>query len=210
MNSSTRSLVGSVVVVACLIAGQGCAAVTYQDAKLVGKGKAEVTPTVTRMGFSEDGESEAFGTAYGGMVTVGLADKVDFIAGYQRFEPRGLGDGINLAGAGPKFSLVRDRLALVLPVTFAFGNGADVGESLQFSPTAVASIPLGGQVTLNPGAKIVVSNCEGCDVLVGGQAGLSLPIGRGAVLRPEAGVLFNPGESGFIWTFGMGLSLRSR
>jgi len=210
MSSFARSCSGCVVIVACLIAGQSCAGVTYQDARLVGKGKMEITPTVTRMGFSEGGDSETIGTAYGGMVTVGISDKADFITGYQRFKPRGFDGGSNFAGAGPKFSLVRNRLAFLVPVTFAFGDGVDVGESLQFSPTAVASLPIGDRVTFNPGVKVVVSSCEGCDVLVGGQAGLSIRLGERAVLRPEAGVLFNPGESGFTWTFGMGLSLRPR
>ena len=63
----------------------------------------------------------------------------------------------------------------------------------------------------NPGFKVVWSNIDRSDPLVGGQAGLSVPFAGGrAVLRPELGVLFNPGEDGFLWTFGIGLSLRSR
>jgi hypothetical protein len=43
------------------------------------------------------------------------------------------------------------------------------------------------------------------------QAGLSVPFASGkAVLRPEFGILMDPGESGLFWTFGFGLSLRSR
>lgn len=206
-----RLNLSALAVVVALVAGQGCAAVSYQDAKMVGKGKVELTPTVSRIGFSDEGDSGALGTAYGGMVTAGVSDKVDFIAGYQRFKPKDFDGGSNFAGFGPKISLVRDRAALLLPVTFAFGDGVDLSDSLQISPTAVFSVPLGKKVTFNPGAKVVWSNCDGCEVLVGGQAGLSVPLGDGRViLRPEVGGLFNPGESGFVWTFGVGLSLRPR
>jgi hypothetical protein len=206
-----RLNLGGVAVVVALVAGQGCAAVSYQDAKMVGKGNVEFTPTVTRVGVSEGGESEAVGTGFGGMIAAGVSEKVDFIAGYQRFEAKDSGGGANFAGLGPKFSLAKDKAALVLPVTFAFGNGADLGESLQVSPTAVFSVPLGTSVTFNPAAKVVWSNCEDFDVLVGASAGLSIPFASGkAVLRPDVGALKNPGESGLVWTFGLGLSLRSR
>lgn len=206
-----RLNLGGAAVVVALVAGQGCAAVSFQDAKMVGKGKVEFTPTVSRVGFSAEGESEAIGTGYGGMISAGVSDKVDFIAGYQRFKPSDADSGINLAGLGPKISLVKDKAALLLPVTFAFGNDVDVSDSIQISPTAVFSVPLGKNVTFNPGARVVWSNCEDCDVLVGAHAGLSVPFAGGkVVLRPEIGALKNPGESGMIWTFGVGLSLRPR
>ncbi len=197
-------------VVVALVAGQGCAAVSFQDAKMVGKGKVEVTPMVSRVGFSDEGESEAIGTGYGGMISAGVSDKLDFIAGYQRFKPSDAnGGGINLGGLGPKISLVKDKAALLLPVTFAFGNDVDVSESIQVSSTAVFSVPLGKSVTFNPGARVVWSNCDDCEVLVGAHAGLSVPFAKGRlVLRPEVGALKDPGESGLIWTFGLGLSVR--
>jgi hypothetical protein len=211
MTGFGRSSLGCAAVFVALVAGQGCAAVTYQDAKLVGKGNVELTPTVTRVGFAEGGESEAIGTGFGGTVTLGLSDKVDFMAGYVRFDPKGLDEGgANFAGGGPKFSLKRDRLALLLPVTFAFGDDVDVSETVQFSPSAIFSVPLGDKITFNPSARVVFSNCEDCDVLVGAQAGFSFPMGSSFTLRPEIGALFNPGESGVIWTFGAGLSFRTR
>lgn len=212
MSGFKRLHPGGFAVVIALVAGQGCAAVSFQDAKMLGKGKVEFTPMVSRVGASEDGDSEAIGTGYGGMIAAGVSDKVDFIAGYERFKPTDSnGGGINLAGLGPKISLAKDKAALLIPVTFAFGNDVDVSDSIQVSPTAVFSVPLGKSVTFNPGARVVWSNCEDCDVLFGASAGFSVPFASGkAVLRPEIGALKNPGEDGFIWTFGLGLSLRTR
>ena len=116
--SDFKRSAGLVFLVVVLVAGQGCAAVSFQDAKMLGKGNVEVTPTVTRVGFYEDGDSGAIGTAYGGMITAGISDKVDFSAGYARFKPREFDGGSNLAGLGPKISLKKDRAALLLPVTF--------------------------------------------------------------------------------------------
>ena len=191
-----------------LVAAQGCAAVSYQDAKLIGKGKTEFTPTISRVGGSNDGESESLGNAYGATITTGVGEKVDLVAGYQRFEAKDNGGGINFAGLGPKFSLAKDKAALFVPASVMFGNGVDVMESLQIAPTALFSVPLGSKVTFNPGIKAVWSNCEDCDLLFGAQAGLSVPIGSKAVLRPEIGALKNPGESGTLWSFGLGISIR--
>jgi hypothetical protein len=178
---------------------------------MLGKGNVEFTPAVSRVGALEDGDSVALGTGYGGTIAAGAGDKVDLLAGYQRFEPRELDGGANFAGLGAKFSLSKDKAALVLPVTFMFGNDADVSQSIQVSPAAVFSMPLGKSATFNPAARVVWSNCEGCDVLFGASAGFSIPFSGGkAVLRPEIGALKNPGEDGLLWTFGVGLSLRTR
>lgn len=182
---------GGVVIVLALVAGQGCAAVTFQDAKMLGEGKVEFTPTVSRVGISEYGDTYA-ATIAGATLALGVSDRVDLIGAYQ-----GLGFGI-----GPKISLVQDRAALLVPVT--------VWPGFQVSPAAVFSIPLGNGVTFNPGARVVWSNCDGCGVLFGATAGLSLPSGSRAVLRPEIGMLKSPGEPGMMWAFGVGLSLRSR
>ena len=184
---------GGAVVVVALVAGQGCAAVTFQDAKMLGKGKLELTPTVALAGVSGEGESEALGPLVGANLSLGLTDKVDLIGGYHGFS----------GSIGPKISLVQDRAALLVPVTIGVGL-------LQVGPAAVFSVPLGNGVTFNPGAKVVWTNCDGCELLLGASAGLSVPFGNRVVLRPEIGMLKIQGEPGMIWAFGVGLSLRSR
>ena len=202
---------GGLAVVVALAAGQGCAAVSYQDAKTLGKGNVEFTPTLSRVRDSDQRSGQDLGTAYGGLIATGVSDKVDLMAGYQRFEIKDFDTGVNFAGLGAKFSLAKDRAALLLPASFAFGNDLEFSDTLQVTPTAVFSVPLGKTVTFNPAARLVWSNCDGCDVLVGGSAGLSVPFSSAkVVLRPEVGFLKNPGESGTIWTFGVGLSLRTR
>lgn len=193
MCGSRRVRLGGLAVVVAMFAGQGCAAVTFQDARMMGKGKVEFTPTVALVGVSGGGESEALGPVFGANLALGVSEKVDLVAGYQGFS----------GSIGPKISLVQDRAALIVPFT--------IGSGFQVSPTAVFSVPLGDGVTFNPGAKVVWTACDGCGVLVGASAGLSLPFGNGrGVFRPEVGMLKSPGEPGTVWAFGVGLSVRSR
>jgi hypothetical protein len=65
----------------------------------------------------------------------------------------------------------------------------------------------------NPFFRVVVPLCPDCDasdVLLGFGGGVGISLHRQVTLRPEAGLLINPGESGVVWTFGVGVSLRSR
>ena len=191
MTRLKNSMFGCGAIVIALVAGQGCATAVYQDAKMVGKGRVDVMPTVT---------SETMGTAVGGIATVGFSDTVDFSAGFARFG----GGGPTFAGLGPKISLSTDRAAVVLPVIFSVG---DDGEGwTQFSPTLVFSSPIGRNATLNTGFKAVISDCEGCEIRAGAQLGFSIPIGGKVTLKPEVGALL----PGLTWSIGMGLSVRPR
>ena len=188
MRNLKSSLVGCGTVMIALVSGQACAPVVYQDARMVGKGKFELMPTVT---------SESMGTAIGGIATAGISNTVDFSAGVARF---GNG-GPTFAGLGPKISLTKDRSALVLPVIFTVGEGYGW---TQFSPTFIFSAPMGERASFNTGLKAVL--CEGCGVRAGAQAGFSIPVGARITLRPEVSALM-PGPS---WSIGLGLSVRSK
>ena len=191
MNRLKHSLFGCGAVVLALASGQACAPVVYQDAKMVGKGKFELTPTVT---------GESMGTAIGGIATAGISDTVDFSAGIARFS----GGGPTFAGLGPKISLTKDRAALVLPVIFSL---ADRGEGwTQFAPTLVLSSPIGQRGSFNLGFKAIVLDCEACGVRGGMDAGFSIPIGGKVTLKPQGGVTF-PGPA---FSIGLGLSVRSK
>jgi hypothetical protein len=191
MKRLKNSLFGCGAVVMALASGQACAPVVYQDAKMVGKGKFELMPTVT---------SESMGTAIGGIATAGISNTVDFSAGFAQF---GSG-GPTFAGLGPKISLSKDRAAIVLPVIFSTGTSDDGWT--QFTPTLVFSSPMGGKATFNTGLKAVISDCDGCTLRGGAQAGFSIPIGSKVTLRPEVAALL-PGLS---WSIGLGLSVRPR
>jgi hypothetical protein len=191
MERGKKSLFGCGALVIALVAGQGCAAAVYQDARTIGKGRVELMPTIT---------AETIGTAVGGIVTAGISDTVDLSAGFASFS----GGGPTFAGFGPKVSLSKDRAAFVLPVIVSLN---DDGEGwTQLTPTFVFSTPMGDKATFNTGLKAIVSDCDGCSLRGGAHVGFSLPIGNRVTLRPELDALL----PGLTWSIGFGVSVRGR
>jgi hypothetical protein len=157
----------------CLLCGTlasvACAPVfsDFQSAKLAGRDRVEVTPSASTVSVSgSDGGHVQ--DEYGLQVGVGVLDRLDLRARYVRVGGfNGVG-GINAVGFGPKIGLVKDRLALAVPVGFAFGQDLEI-------------------------------------------AAMNLGVGFGDlerwVIRPEIGLLFDPGESGRFTQFGLGLTV---
>jgi len=100
-----------------------------------------------------------------------------------------------------------------VPFSVSFGEGIEVRESWQMHPTALFTVPIGTDVDFNPSVRLLIPFCSECDVgdvLIGVNAGvgLRLPLAMRPTVRPETGIVINPGESGVIWVFGVGVSLR--
>lgn len=191
-----------------LVTFQNCAPVfsDMQSARLVGKGSFEVTPSYSTVNFAEEGESEGIQNHVGAQFALGLSDKVDLRARFEHIWLKEDGEfNEQIFGIGPKFSLVKDRIAGYLPVGFAF---SDVGESIQIHPTLLFTVPIvPDKLDFNPSAKYLISFCDGCENLVAVNAGLAFSedIARWA-LRAEYGLLYNPGESGHFGQFSVGFS----
>ena len=187
----------------------GCAP-AFQDARLVGPGNVEVTPNIAPILISGDGETEHIGNMFGAHVMAGVSERLNVAVGYARFQVADEDEGTNLIGFGPKFSVQRDRVAVALPVSFAFGGGVETADSFVFSPTAFFTVPISDRVDVNPAGKLVIPLCDDCDVLVGFNLGVGIRATARVTIRPETSFLFNPGESGTVWSAGVGVSFRPR
>ena len=65
--------------------------------------------------------------------------------------------GVNAVGFAPKLSLLEDRLALAVPVGFAFGEGCECLEDLgKFHPTLLFTQQLAQRADLNLSAKSLI------------------------------------------------------
>jgi hypothetical protein len=184
----------------------------FHDARLVPPGNVEVTPAIAGLGFSGDGESEYLANAFGVQALVGVHERVNIGGGYVRFEEREFRGGVNAVGGGVKLALKKDRIALGIPVSALFGEGVDVNETWQLHPIVFFTVPIGPRFDFNPSARVLIPFCDDCerDVLLGFNAGFGWrPFAQPITLRPEAGILVNPGETGVLWTFGVGVSFRS-
>jgi hypothetical protein len=193
---------------ALLLAATACAPV-FSDARLVGKGRAEITPAFSATGLTEGGDSHHLANNFSVHAMYGVHDRADLFLGYARTELE-IGDaGTNVIEFGPKLGIVRDRLAFALPVGLAFGGGVDTNDTWHFYPTALFTLPVGVNVDINPAVRVLIPTCDDCDVLFGVNLGVGIRIGgERTIMRPEFGFLFDPNEDGFIWHFGFAVSIR--
>jgi hypothetical protein len=181
----------------------GCAPVfsDFQSARLAGRGGLEVTPSYSSVSTSGTNGGHVQ-DEYGLQVATGVLDNLDLRARYVRVE------GVNVLGFGPKVSLVRDKVALALPVGFAFGGGVDSGKSWAVHPTLLLTAPVNSHVELNASTKgLIPLSSDGGDSLLAVNVGAGLGNLEKWVIRPEVGFLFNPGKSGHYTQIGVGLTL---
>lgn len=193
----------------------GCAPVfsELQSARTVGKKNIELSPHYSSTSFSSDGNTDGVQNHLGLQIGYGLSDKFDIRARYERIWLKdmgdadgGLGEGVDIFAIGPKYSLVRDRLSVSAPVGRAFGS--DYSDSWQLHPTVLWTTPIKPdkfEITLAP--KYLITFCEDCDDYVAVNLGLAISDDLNTwAIRPEYGLLYNPGEDGHYGQFSIGFS----
>ena len=175
----------------------------------MGPGRFEVTPNYSSANFSEDGESEKLQNHFGVQVATGLTPRADLRLRYEYISLVDNGDsGVSVLGAGPKFGLVEDRVAIYAPVGFAFGDDIESGDTWQFQPTVLFTYPFHNYAEATASGRGVIWLGEDRDNFVGANLGLGLSpdLDRWAV-RPEVGFLKNPGEEGTAWQWSVGFTI---
>jgi hypothetical protein len=183
------------------LAGVACAPVfsDFQSAKLVGRDRVELTPSASTVSFSESGHVQ---NEYGLQLGEGVLDHMDLRVGYVRAA------GVNGFGFGPKIALVKDRLALALPVGFAFGEDVEISETWTAHPTLLLTQPVTRRLEVNASAKGLIPLTEDWGgTLVAFNVGLGIGDLERWAIRPEIGFLFDPGESGHFTQFGLGFTV---
>ena len=194
----------SILLVLATAITTGCAPVfsDLQSARLTGPGRVEVTPSGSQLFFSDDDGTEHVENHYGVQLAAGVAEVLDLRVRYER------APDVNVLGFGPKFGLLKDKLALAVPVGFAFGQDIDSGKTWEAHPTLLATWTPDRKVELTGSAKAIVPlSGENRDTLYAVNLGLGLgpDVSRWA-FRPEVGFLWNPGESGHYTHLSLGLT----
>lgn len=185
-----------------------------QSARTLGPGHSEITPSFSMVRSSEEDADSFEQRQFGVHAGVGLTERVDLRMRFERITVEEGDDesgAVYVLGAGPKFGLVPDRLALYIPVGFAFGSDIEVGETFQVHPTMLVTYPVMPGLDVTGSGKVLVPLAsDGGDALLAFNVGLGIGEGRGpVVLRPEVGMLINPGEDGRFWQFSLGLSYQT-
>lgn len=218
MKTSGGKVFPGLMAAAALIVGAAACVVppfsTLQDARMAGPGRVELTPFYSSVGASNDGETNHVQDDFGLQGNVGLISWADlgFRYEYIRLSGSDSSDGgydTHVFAAGPKFSLVKDRLALSLPVGFGVGENVTMSETWQIHPTLLVTLPLAKVLDLNASAKVLIPFQKDRNTLYALNLGLGIRPGSGAlIIRPETGLLFDPEGEGFYFHISVGLSAR--
>ncbi|MFC1887931.1 hypothetical protein ACFLYK_03890 [Candidatus Cloacimonadota bacterium] len=182
----------------------------FQSAKLLVKGKYEITPSYSSVSFANDGQSQEMSDNFGVQLGYGLSDNVNVRFRFENIAPEY--DGIssyNFVAIEPKFSLIKDRSAFSLPIGFFTGSDVDDSETIQIHPTVHLTFPLSENFDLNFAPKFLIFLDEDADDgLIALNAGLGFSTySNKIVIRPEIGYLWDPGEEGHFFSWGLGISL---
>ncbi len=190
---------------------QNCAPVfsELQSARTVGKNRVEFTPSYSSVAFSEDGESDGIQNHIGLQVAYGISEKLDIRFRYELIwlKDDEFSNNVSIMGIGPKYSVIQNKLAFYLPIGRAFGEDTD--DTWQLHPTVLFTIPaLEDKIDITISSKYLVTLCKSCDDYISFNFGaaFSNDLNKWAI-RPEYGLLFNPGESGHFSQFSLGFSV---
>jgi len=178
-----------------------------QDASTVGVGKAEITPAFGAMSASGDGETVHLFNAFSTQVRVGVAERVDVFGSYSRLQASY--GGVHMVGFGAKVSLMQG-VAVAVPVTMLVGSDVDTGDSVVVEPTVIGTVPLGSRVDFTPSFGVLLPACERCDAAYRTGIGFGIRAGERVTLRPELGIITEPGAGATLWSVGIGVSVADR
>ncbi|MCK4539406.1 MAG: hypothetical protein KAV42_11475 [Candidatus Krumholzibacteria bacterium] len=202
------SLLFSVCLTALFVNGCAPSFSELQSAKLVEMNRVEVAANYSMVSFLHEGENEKMQDHFGLQFAYGVLDNVNFRFRYERIDVDPLDTGVNAWGFGPKICLKKDVAAIYLPVGFATGENIETSESWQFHPTLLTTAPVNEYMELNTSFKYLLTFDEDSNDYFAFNLGLGLSndLARYAI-RPEVGILIDPGSDGIFWHFSVGLSL---
>ena len=197
-----------IILVALMIESCSSSFSELQGARLVGKGKTEITPYYTTVSGAEDGETSGIQNQIGMNAAVGLSSKMDLRMRVENIwtKESEFTDGVVVVGAGPKLSLVENVMSVYLPVGRALGESTT--DSWQIQPTVLLTLPaVQNKLDINLTPKYIITLCEECADFVAANLGfaLSSDLSKWA-FRAEYGYLWDPGETGHNSQFSIGLS----
>jgi hypothetical protein len=198
-----------------IFAVSACAPVfsDLQSAKLVGKGHVEVTASGSTVSFSGDEGTSHIQDQVGIQIATGLSGQLDLRARYEYIWVADDGPSVHVLGFGPKFQFLKNHIAGYLPVGFAFGSDIDeVGDTWQIHPTLLLTANAHRNLEINGSAKYIIPlSGDGGDNLLAFNLGLGFgPDLERWAIRPELGLLFNPGEEGHFTHFSLGVSYKTK
>lgn len=189
----------SIALAICLLAFTQCV-VPFESARMLPKGSTELKASYSYVSAREDGEGEKLNDGLGFGLGYGVSDRFNLKFRYERVSTEG---NLNFIAFGPKFALKPNRIAAALPVWSYFVEGES---TWGISPTLLFNVlPPSKTFETNIGLRSDFFFEEDVDALIGLNLGfgISQDLDRWAI-RPDFGLMLNPGESGVLLSFGLG------
>jgi len=178
----------------------------YQSARLLLPGESELGVHYSPVWLGSDFDYTRTINDLGFQLGMGVADGLELRVRYDRlwFREQPIGEGFSYVVFTPKFRIVKDRLALLLPISFSAEKYIE--RKWVFAPGLIYGIPLGQHAEINVASSYLLPFDKEDTRLVSFNLGVAIRNLGNWVLRPETGMLFNPGESGKLWSLGLGVS----
>lgn len=199
----------------CFVCLQGCVPVfsSFQSARILEEGQAEFTPAYSSVYFLErdsfdESELQHAQHVLGLRFASGTSEVSEFQISYARLLQGEKEFGINVFGLGWKRSLIKDKMAFVLPVGTAIGSNVG-GLFISTHPSVVLTIPAGLHLDINPSFTGVFPINRAYNKGVAFNIGAAIkPLNKNWDLRPEFGVLKFFNDRDLFLSAGVGLSLK--
>jgi len=179
-----------------------------QSAKLVDEGEFEIAGHYSAVSWHDEGEGDKVQDHIGVQFAYGLAEKINLRFRYEHINVGDFDVAAHVIGFGPKFALTEDVIAFYVPVGFATGEDVDTENTWQLHPTLLLTSAQSEMLEFNVSVKYLLTFEKDSDDLLAFNLGMGLSsdLSRYAI-RPEGGILINPGEGGLFWHWSLGLSI---
>ena len=181
-------------------------AASVQDARTIGKNNVRVTGYWFGLKDTGDG-GDKIANVYGGLLGIGAGERTEIQFRFDHFDFVDSDRAYDFVSVAPKFDLVEDQLALLIP----FGLYADDGlrgDSFQIHPGVLGTLQAGQFFEVNAAAKLMFPFDQ--EYLtwfnLGVGVGLSTDLDRWAIL-PELSysICLNESEVDPVFSYGIAL-----
>jgi len=205
---------GKIVFLLTLVSSCAPVLSDLQSARHLEKGQLEVTPSLSYMNWSSNDEINQF--HLGSQGGYGITDRLEVRLRYEYISAKldFFGDGTlertsaHAIGFGTKYSIIRDRLSVYLPIGFGLGDDIVTSDTWQMQPTLLFTHRFNQKIEITPSFKYVntFSNTQDFIALNVGL-GLSTNLDKW-VIRPEYSYGEGTEIGGSFSTFSLGFSIR--
>jgi len=129
-------------------------AANMQDARLVGKDHVRAAAFWSGLNNAEEGEKSA--DEFGILLGAGLSDAAELQLRFERIDFVDEDDGYQFISLGPKLGLVKDQLAVLIPLGAYMGTDIDIQDTFQIQPAMIGTIAANESFEVNVSGRVAL------------------------------------------------------